>query len=126
MDQVGDRTSDEQLVELTADIAVFGRAASSAPGDTTAAPEMPKPAVPVKKSVTDDPIICREDGKAFKSLKRHLMTRHDLTPHEYRALWGLPADDSMVAPSYAAARSQPTKQMELESKRADGCRADGA
>ncbi|MET2829304.1 MucR family transcriptional regulator [Mesorhizobium shangrilense] len=64
------------------------------------------PSVPIKKSVTPDFIICLEDGKKFKSLKRHIGTHYNLTPDEYRAKWGLPADYPMVAPNYAAARSQ--------------------
>jgi predicted transcriptional regulator len=59
-----------------------------------------RPAVPVKKSVTADVIICLEDGKRFKSLKRHLRTTYDMTPEQYRAKWGLPADYPMVAPNY--------------------------
>jgi len=71
------------------------------------APEEVKltPAVSVKKSVTPDFIICLEDGKSFKSLKRHLQTKYGLSPQQYRAKWNLPADYPMVAPSYAAARS---------------------
>ena len=64
-----------------------------------------KPAVPVKKSVTPDYIICLEDGKRCKMLKRHLMSSFGLTPDEYRAKWGLPSDYPMVAPNYAKARS---------------------
>ena len=75
-----------------------------------------KPAVPVKKSVTSEYIICLEDGKKFKSLKRHLRTHYDLTPEEYRSKWGLPADYPMVAPSYAAARSNLAKKMGLGQK----------
>ncbi|WP_040441311.1 MucR family transcriptional regulator [Roseibium aggregatum] len=71
------------------------------------------PAVPVRKSVTGDFLICLEDGKKFKSLKRHLRTHYDLTPEEYRAKWGLPSDYPMVAPNYAAARSQLAKDMGL-------------
>lgn len=63
------------------------------------------PAVPIKKSVQHDFIVCLEDGKSFKSLKRHLRTRYGMTPDEYRAKWGLPSDYPMVAPSYAEARS---------------------
>ena len=72
-----------------------------------------KPAVPIKKSVTNQYIICLEDGKKFKSLKRHLRTHFDLTPEEYRAKWGLPVDYPMVAPGYAAARSELAKKMGL-------------
>lgn len=75
-----------------------------------------KPAVPIKKSVTDQHIICLEDGKKFKSLKRHLRTHFDLTPEEYRAKWNLPADYPMVAPGYAAARSELAKKMGLGQK----------
>ena len=71
------------------------------------------PAVPVKKSVTHDYIICLEDGKSFKSLKRHLKTHYDLSPEEYRDKWGLPRDYPMVAPAYAAARSSLAKSMGL-------------
>jgi len=72
-----------------------------------------KPAVPVKKSVTPDYIICLEDGKKFKSLKRHLRSEYDMSPEEYREKWGLPRDYPMVAPAYAAARSNLAKNMGL-------------
>jgi predicted transcriptional regulator len=75
-----------------------------------------KPAVPVKRSVTPDYIICLDDGKKFKSLKRHLRTHYDLTPEEYRAKWGLPKDYPMVAPNYAAARSNLAREMGLGQK----------
>jgi len=65
-----------------------------------------KPAVPVRKSVAPDYIICLEDGKKFKSLKRHLRTHYNLSPEEYRERWGLPADYPMVAPNYSATRSR--------------------
>ncbi|MBS3652587.1 MucR family transcriptional regulator [Pseudaminobacter sp. 19-2017] len=80
--------------------------------------EPKKPAVPIKKSVTDDYIVCLEDGKKFKSLKRHLSTHYGVTPDEYRAKWGLPSDYPMVAPGYAAARSALAKSMGLGRKRA--------
>jgi predicted transcriptional regulator len=76
-----------------------------------------KPAVPIKKSVTDDYIICLEDGKKFKSLKRHLRTHYNMSPEEYREKWGLPHDYPMVAPNYAAARSQLAKKMGLGQRR---------
>jgi len=76
-----------------------------------------KPAVAVKKSVTPDYIICLEDGKKFKSLKRHLRTHYKLSPDEYRAKWHLPLDYPMVAPNYAAARSQLAKKMGLGTRR---------
>jgi predicted transcriptional regulator len=76
-----------------------------------------KPAVPVKKSITPEYIVCLEDGKKFKSLKRHLRTQYNMTPEQYRDKWGLPADYPMVAPNYAAARSQLAKQMGLGQQR---------
>lgn len=72
------------------------------------APDL-RPAVPVRKSVNPDYIICLEDGKKFKSLKRHLRTHYDLSPEEYREKWGLPADYPMVAPQYSAVRSRLAK-----------------
>lgn len=68
-----------------------------------------KPAVPIRKSVHPDHIVCLEDGKSFKSLKRHLRTHYDLSPEEYREKWGLPADYPMVAPNYSAVRSRLAK-----------------
>src|SRR5919202_3751247 len=79
--------------------------------------EAPKPAVPVKKSITPDHIVCLEDGKKFKSLRRLLRTHYNLTPDEYRAKWGLPADYPMVAPNYAASRSELAKKMGLGQQR---------
>ncbi|RTL68178.1 MAG: MucR family transcriptional regulator [Hyphomicrobiales bacterium] len=76
-----------------------------------------KPAVALKKSVTPDYIICLEDGKKFKSLKRHLRTHYNLSPEEYREKWNLPHDYPMVAPNYAAARSSLAKQMGLGTRR---------
>jgi predicted transcriptional regulator len=72
-----------------------------------------EPAVPVKKSVNPDFIVCLEDGRKFKSLKRHLRTKYNMSPEEYRAKWGLPKDYPMVAPNYAKARSDLAKQMGL-------------
>lgn len=74
------------------------------------------PAVPIKKSVTDDYVICLEDGKKLKMLKRHLMTAYGLTPEEYRARWGLKPDYPMVAPNYAAKRQQLAKKIGLGRK----------
>jgi predicted transcriptional regulator len=79
--------------------------------------EPPKPAVSVKKSITPDHIVCLEDGKKFKSLKRHLRTQYNMTPEQYREKWGLPPDYPMVAPNYAAARSHLAKQMGLGQQR---------
>ncbi len=85
-------------------------------GSAPAAPERPQPAVPVKKSVTPEYIICLEDGKKLKMLKRHLKTAYDMTPEEYRERWGLPADYPMVAPNYAAHRSSLAKKIGLGTK----------
>jgi predicted transcriptional regulator len=76
-----------------------------------------KPAIAVKKSITPEYLICLEDGKKFKSLKRHLRTQYNMTPEHYREKWGLPADYPMVAPKYAEARSQLAKQMGLGQQR---------
>jgi predicted transcriptional regulator len=76
-----------------------------------------KPAVPIRKSVTPDFIICLEDGRKLKMLKRHLRTTFGLTPDEYRARWGLPADYPMVAPNYAKRRSEFAKKIGLGQKR---------
>lgn len=75
------------------------------------------PAVSVKRSITPDYLVCLEDGKKFKSLKRHLRTRYDMTPDQYRAKWNLPSDYPMVAPNYAAARSELAKNMGLGQQR---------
>jgi len=75
--------------------------------------ELPKPAVPVKKSVTPDYIVCLEDGKQLKMLKRYLRSTHGMTPEEYRKRWGLPADYPMVAPKYAEKRSKIAKSLGL-------------
>jgi predicted transcriptional regulator len=87
-------------------------------GSPAEAPSEPlKPAVPLKKSITPEYIVCLEDGKKFKSLKRHLRTQYNLTPEQYREKWGLAPDYPMVAPNYAAARSQLAKQMGLGQQR---------
>ena len=82
-------------------------------GVTTETPTALKPAVAIKKSVTPEFIICLEDGKELKMLKRYLRSRYNLTPEEYRAKWGLPADYPMVAPNYAAQRSEFAKKIGL-------------
>ena len=82
-------------------------------GQSDAQPEPLKPAVSLKKSITPDYLICLEDGKKFKSLKRHLRTQYNMTPEQYREKWNLPADYPMVAPNYAVARSQLAKKMGL-------------
>ncbi len=78
--------------------------------------EKPKPAVLIKKSVTPNYIVCLEDGKKLKMLKRHLTTLHNMTPNEYRQKWGLPRDYPMVAPNYATARSKLAKKIGLGRK----------
>lgn len=85
-------------------------------GTAPIVPERPQPAVPVKKSVTPDYIICLEDGKKLKMLKRHLKTAYDMTPEDYRERWGLPADYPMVAPNYALHRSALAKKIGLGTK----------
>jgi predicted transcriptional regulator len=94
-----------QVHRALADIATGAQAQEAAPPAT--------PAVPVKKSITPDYLICLEDGRKFKSLKRHLRTKYDMSPDQYRAKWGLAKDYPMVAPNYAAARSNLAKQMGL-------------
>ena len=128
--QMEDKT---QLVELTADIAAAYLSANTVPaaelpgliqtihnalsGVTSGAPapaaEPAKPAVPVKKSITPDYLISLEDGKKYKSLKRHLRTKYSMTPEDYRTKWGLPKDYPMVAPNYAKARSEMARSMGL-------------
>ena len=78
--------------------------------------EKQAPAVPIKKSVFPDYLVCLEDGKKLKMLKRHLSTAYDMTPEQYREKWGLPADYPMVAPSYAKHRSSLAKQIGLGTK----------
>lgn len=80
-------------------------------------PEARRPAVPIRKSVMPDYIVCLEDGQTFKSLKRHLRARYNMSPDEYRAKWGLPDDYPVVAPAYARERSQLAKMMGLGQQR---------
>ncbi|MCR9271461.1 MAG: Ros/MucR family transcriptional regulator [Henriciella sp.] len=81
--------------------------------EASSAEATPEPAVAIKKSITDDFLICLEDGKKFKSLKRHLRSKYGMSPEEYREKWGLPYDYPMVAPSYARRRSALAKEMGL-------------
>ena len=137
---MSDTIDNSSLVDLTADIVsayVSNNAVASADLPTLISdvysalqrteveavepePEPLKPAVPVKKSINPDYIICLEDGKKFKSLKRHLRTHYNLTPEEYRDKWNLPSDYPMVAPNYAAARSELAKKMGLGQQRRRG------
>lgn len=81
--------------------------------------EKPQPAVPIRRSVTPDYIVCLEDGRKLKMLKRHLMTAYGMTPEEYREKWGLPADYPMVAPNYAKQRSSLAKKIGLGKRRVE-------
>jgi predicted transcriptional regulator len=128
------------LVRLAAEIAAAYVSANSVPAqdlptlirtihnallEVSGSPGAPQevaqePAVAIKKSVTADFIICLEDGKKFKSLKRHLRTRYSMTPDEYRSKWGLPHDYPMVAPNYAKERSNLAKRMGLGQSRKGG------
>jgi Predicted transcriptional regulator len=106
--------SPADLPKLIADVHGALRALQS--NEAPAPVEELKPAVPIRKSVAPDYIICLEDGKKFKSLKRHLRTHYNLSPEEYREKWGLPADYPMVAPSYSATRSKLAKDNGLGRK----------
>ncbi len=86
-------------------------------GTTPAVPERPKPAVPIKKSIFPDYVVCLEDGKKLKMLKRHLKTAYNMTPDEYRARWDLSPEYPMVAPNYAKHRSALAKKIGLGTKR---------
>ena len=99
--------------------AVYGSLARLGEPRPATAPEAPKPAVSVKKSITPDYIVCLEDGKHLKMLKRHLRTTYDMSPEDYRAKWNLPADYPMVAPNYAATRSEFAKKIGLGRKPAN-------
>jgi len=132
-----------ELIELTADIAsAYVENNTVAAGDlpalissihralanieTPAAAEPARtPAVSIRKSIGDDYLICLEDGRKFKSLKRHLRTKYNLSPEDYRAKWGLPKDYPMVAPAYAAARSLLAKQMGLGQGGRQAAKASG-
>jgi len=102
------------LPALINDVHLALHSAVSQGENPTAPPQ--KPAISPRKSITPEFIICLEDGKKFKSLKRHLRTHYDLTPEEYREKWGLARDYPMVAPNYAAARSKLAKNMGLGQK----------
>lgn len=134
-----EQTDNSELLALTTDIVASHVSNNSVPvaelphliqqvysalavvgGVVQAIPERPKPAVPIKKSITPDYIICLEDGKKLKMLKRHIKTRYDLTPDEYRERWGLPSDYPMVAPNYASQRSALAKKIGLGTKRRRG------
>lgn len=129
---MSDQVSREELLALTSEIVssyvanntlsasdipvvieqVF-KTLSNVGGENGSMIDRPKPAVPIKKSVTEDYIICLEDGKQLKMLKRHLKTAYGMSPEQYRERWGLPADYPMVAPSYAKKRSALAKDIGL-------------
>ncbi len=96
---------------------VFRSLAETGEASNTASKELPKPPVPIARSIKPDYLICLEDGKKLKMLKRHLRTNYDLSPEEYRAKWGLPNDYPMVAPNYAKQRSEFAKKIGLGRKR---------
>ena len=96
---------------------VHGALSRVSNGAADGAAEAPKPAISLKRSVTPEYIVCLEDGKKFKSLKRHLRTQYSMTPEQYRDKWSLAPDYPMVAPNYAEARSQLAKQMGLGQQR---------
>jgi predicted transcriptional regulator len=107
-----------QMADLPALIGNVHAALNKAVGTSTQQPqEELRPAVPIKKSITPDFLISLEDGKRYKSLKRHLRTSYNMTPDQYRAKWSLPSDYPMVAPNYAKARSELAKTMGLGQKR---------
>ena len=99
--------------EIPALIQKLYKTLSAVGGDSSSMSERPQPAVPIKRSVTPDYIICLEDGKKLKMLKRHLKTAYGMSPEEYRELWGLPADYPMVAPNDAEQRSKLAKEIGL-------------
>ena len=135
-----DMDEKSELIEMTADIvsAYVGnnsvatgdlpaliqsiyRALNNISGVAEPEPVAPKePAVPVRRSITPEHLICLEDGRKFKSLKRHLRTKYNMSPEEYRAKWGLPKDYPMVAPNYAKERSNLAKRMGLGQTRKGG------
>jgi len=137
LNPMSDTTSPTQFIALTADIVSAYVSNNTVPasdipnlinqvhlallrvsgGQNETQPEPLKPAISVKKSITPEYIVCLEDGKKFKSLKRHLRTQYNMTPEQYREKWQLPTDYPMVAPNYAAARSQLAKQMGLGQQR---------
>lgn len=120
------RNNSVALSDLPGAIKEVYRSLESLSGDQPAQPEN-RPAVNIRRSVTPDYIVCLEDGKKLKMLKRHLRTAYNMTPEEYRQKWGLPPDYPMVAPNYARQRSSLAKKIGLGSSRSQGRRrrADG-
>ena len=134
---MADQTQSNDLLALTTDIVsshvsnnivevgelpqliqhIYSALATAGSGGVAAARSKPEPAVPIKTSVKPGYIVCLEDGVKLKVLKRHLRTRHDVTPEKYRQRWGLPSDYPLVAPSYARQRSELAKKIGLGTKR---------
>lgn len=134
---MADQTQTNELLALTTDIVsshvsnnsvqggelpqliqnVFSALATAGRGGAVGSSPRPQPAVSIKKSVRPDFIICLEDGKKLKMLKRHIKTHYNMTPEEYRERWGLASDYPMVAPNYAAQRSELAKKIGLGTKR---------
>lgn len=132
----GDKVTREDMLRMTVDVVaaylsnnqvastqisdviqgVYASLSELEVGQAEARPEPQKPAVPIRKSILPDYIVCLEDGKKLKMLKRHLQTTYGMTPEEYRAKWGLPADYPMVAPNYAQQRSEFAKKIGLGRK----------
>ena len=137
---MSEKASLSELLELTTEIVVAHVASNTLPvddlptliediyktlstlGEAPEVPEALKPAVPVKRSIFPDYIVCLENGKKLKMLKRHLMTAYNMTPEDYREKWGLPADYPMVAPNYAKHRSHLAKEIGLGTKSRKGRR----
>jgi predicted transcriptional regulator len=146
VDSVSDGNERQELLSLTAEIVasfagnntvavgdlpaviagVFRTLRGVAQGEAEKPAEAPVPAVPVKRSIGTDFLVCLEDGRKVKMLKRHLATRHGLTPEEYRKRWGLPGDYPMVPPAYAAQRSAMAKRIGLGRKPAPAAAAPPA
>lgn len=135
---MAEKPSLNELIELTTEIVVAHVGSNTLPveelpaliqdvyrtlntlGEAPQEAEPPKPAVPVKRSVYPDYIVCLENGKKLKMLKRHLKTSYNMSPEEYREKWGLPADYPMVAPNYAKHRSHLAKEIGLGTKSRKG------
>ncbi len=99
--------------EIAAVIEQVFKTLANVSAESGGSPDRPQPAVPIKKSITPDYIVCLEDGKKLKMLKRHLKTAYNMSPEEYRARWGLSSDYPMVAPNYAKQRSKLAKDIGL-------------
>lgn len=120
----GNRIRPEELTKLVEDVGSTFAALEGNTGTAGARDPGRKPAVPINRSVTPDYIISLEDGRRFKSLKRHLMSAYGLTPEEYRARWNLPPDYPMVAPNYSAKRSAIGRQARAKQLQQEGRKND--